>query len=263
MSNESPDRIRTERDGRILVVTLNRPQSLNALAPEDNAALADIFDTYSADDELWVAIITGSGERAFCSGIDLKAIGGGGSRKLPASGFAGLTGRYDLDKPIIAAVNGLAVGGGFELVLSCDIVIAAEHARFGLLEAARGTAALAGGLQRLPRQIGLKRAMDMILTARMVSASEGRDYGFVNEVVPASDLMQAARRKAERILQMAPLSVRASKRAALDGLAQSTVQAAVAAQKEMPLIKQLLHSEDRIEGARAFAENREPQWRNR
>jgi crotonobetainyl-CoA hydratase len=252
-----------ERRGRLSIVTINRPQVRNALNPEANAELAQVFDQFQADPEQWVAIVTGAGERAFCAGVDLRAIGAGGTRSLPKSGFAGLTGRYELDKPVIAAVNGPAVGGGLELVLACDIVIAAEGAAFGLLEPRIGTAALAGGLQRLGRQIGLKRAMDMILTAQTIDAARAQEYGLINEVVPLERLMPVALARAERILELAPLAVRASKQAVLQGMAHSSIEAAVAAQRDMPAVKTLLKSADRKEGARAFAERRPPVWHGR
>ena len=141
-----------------------------------------MFDDFSADPEQWVAIVTGAGDKAFCAGNDLKWQAAGGKRGTDKGGFAGLTSRFDCDKPIIAAVNGVAMGGGFEIALACDIIIASENATFALPEPRVGLAALAGGVHRLPRQIGLKRAMGMILTARHVSAREGQELGFVNEV---------------------------------------------------------------------------------
>ncbi len=252
-----------ERTGRLTVVRINRPQLHNALDPEANAEMAAAFDAFEGDPEQWVAIVTGTGERAFCAGIDLRAIAAGATRRLPATGFAGLTGRYQLEKPVIAAVNGMAVGGGLELVLACDIVIAAEGASFGLLEPAMGTAALAGGLQRLTRQIGLKRAMDMILTARRVDAQQAREFGLVNEVVPLSQLMAVATARAERILELAPLAIRASKQAVLAGMQHRSVAEAISAQRSLPAVQAMLESEDRVEGARAFAERRPPRWQGR
>lgn len=254
--------IQVERDGPLTLITINRPEVMNALNPAANHELANAFDAFQADPDQRVAIITGAGERAFCVGIDLKAIATGGTRKLPGTGFAGLTARHDLDKPVIAAVNGTAVGGGFELALACDLIIASQGARFGLLEPNVGTAALAGGLQRLPRQIGLKRAMDMILTARMVSAEEGREFGFVNEIVAPAEVLEVARARATRIALLGPLAIRASKRCVSEGLNHASVAQAIAAQREIPVVQQLLKSQDRVEGARAFAEKRAPDWKN-
>ena len=158
---------------------------MNALHPAANRELAAAFDEFAADPELWVAIITGAGDRAFSAGNDLKhqAMGGDMSGQ-PATGFAGLSARWDLDKPVIAAVNGVAMGGGFEIALACDLIIAAENALFALPEVRVGLAAMAGGLLRLPRTIGTKRAMGMILTGRRVPAREGLELGFVTDVVP-------------------------------------------------------------------------------
>src|SRR3990172_8451605 len=148
---------KTERDGRVLTVTINRPEVLNALHGPANMELGEIFDDFESDPGLWVAVITGAGNRAFSAGNDLKATAAGGGLQMPASGFGGLTSRFDCVKPIIAAVNGLAMGGGFEIVLACDIVVAAETAVFALPEPRVGLAALAGGMHRLPRKIGLGR----------------------------------------------------------------------------------------------------------
>ncbi len=253
---------KTERDGRILTVTINRPEVMNALHPMANQELAGVFDAFVADPDQWVAIITGAGERAFCAGNDLKfqASGGRGRTAMPETGFAGLTARFDNPKPVIAAVNGVAMGGGFEIALACDLIIASEQAVFALPEPRVGLAALAGGIHRLPRQIGLKNAMGMLLTGRRVGAQEGRELGFVNEVVPHDQLMKSARAWAEQILECAPLSVRASKQAALAGL-ETGLQQAVVGQYEQ--LRRMLKSEDFIEGPRAFAEKRKPEWKGR
>jgi acetyl-CoA C-acetyltransferase len=255
---------RAEREGRILVVTIDRPERMNALHWMANEELASVFDDFAADPELWVAILTGAGDRAFSAGNDLKyqaEEAKGELRAGPASGFAGLTSRFDLTKPVIAAVNGVAMGGGFEIVLACDLVIASSNAVFALPEPRVGLAALAGGLHRLPRQIGLKPAMGMLLTGRRVPAEEGLRLGFVNEVVAPGELMAAARRWAEQILECSPLSVRATKQAALDGLDHASVEAAMNAR--YPAIGALLGSEDFVEGPLAFAQKRPPVWRGR
>ena len=156
---------RVEREGRLLVVTLDRPEVMNALHPPANFELERVFDGFVADPELWVAILTGAGDRAFCAGNDLKYQASvGGKLEIPRTGFAGLTSRFDNPKPVIAAVNGVAMGGGFEIALACDLIVAAEGAIFALPEPRVGLAALAGGIHRLPRQIGQKHAMGMLLT---------------------------------------------------------------------------------------------------
>ena len=198
------------RDGHIMTVTIERPERLNALHPPGNAELGEVFDDFAADSDMWVAIITGSG-RGFCAGNDLRYQAEGGERVPMPRGFGGLTSRFDLTKPVIAAVNGVAMGGGFEIALACDLIIASDRAKFALPEPKVGLAALAGGLNRLPRQIGVKRALGMILTGRHVPAEEGKSLGFVNEVVPHDELAEVARSWAETICQCAPLSIRASK----------------------------------------------------
>ena len=185
----------TERDGNVFIVTINRPERMNALHPPGNAELSDVFDEFQNDPDLWVAIITGAGDRAFCAGNDLRYQAEGGDRSaMPTSGFGGITSRWDLDKPVIAAVNGVAMGGGFEIALACDIIIASENARLALPEPKVGLAALAAGVHRLPRQIGLKQAMGMMLTGRHVPAAEGKQLGFVTEVVPEGQAFSTARR---------------------------------------------------------------------
>ncbi len=220
-----------------------------------------MFDDFANDPEQWVAIVTGAGDRAFSAGNDLKWQAAGGKRGWDGSGFGGLTERFDCDKPIIAAVNGVAMGGGFEIALACDLIIAAENAVFALPEPKVGLAALAGGLHRLPRQIGLKRAMGMILTARHVSAREGFELGFVNEVVPQGEALAAAERWAETICKNSPMSIRASS-SRHRGLGVSLEQA-MAEQREYPAVRALAASEDFVEGPKAFAEKRPPQWKGK
>ena len=229
--------------------------------------LAEVFDAFAADPSQWVAILTGAGDRAFSAGNDLKhtaLMSARGERaRSPLTGFAGLTSRFGLTKPVIAAVNGVAMGGGFEIALACDLIIAAQTAVFALPEPKVGLAALAGGLHRLPRQIGLKPAMGMILTGRRVSAEEGHRLGFVNEVVPQGELLTAARRWAQEIMACSPMSIRASKDAVERGLAAPSVEAALAAQTGCPAVKALFASEDIREGPAAFAQKRAPSWKGR
>jgi enoyl-CoA hydratase/carnithine racemase len=254
-------------EGKLTIVTLDRPEVMNALHAPAHAELGKVFDDFAADPEQWVAIVTGAGERAFSAGNDLKvtAAGGGSSRSLPAhsSGFAGLVSRFDLDKPLIAAVNGIAMGGGFEIALACDIILASEAAVFALPEPRVGLAALAGGLHRLPREIGTKRALGMILTGRRVGAQEGKELGFVNEVVAPAELMTRARALAAEIMALSPMSIRASKQAVYRGLNEPSIADALKHQNDYPAIAAMYRSEDLREGPKAFAEKRAPQWKGK
>jgi enoyl-CoA hydratase/carnithine racemase len=181
---------KVEAEGRVLVVTLNRPEQLNALNKEAHYELAQVFDEFERDPKRWVGIITGAG-KAFCAGVDLKS-GPLDHTFVPSTGFAGLTHRFDRKKPLIAAVNGAALGGGFELALACDIIIAAQDARFGLTEARVGLYAAAGGIQRLIREIGLKRAQAMLLTGKQVTAEQGGHLGFVNQITATERVLELA-----------------------------------------------------------------------
>jgi acetyl-CoA C-acetyltransferase len=256
-----------EREGRLTIVRINRPEAMNALHPMANEELAEVFDDFESDPEQWVAILAGAGDKAFSAGNDLKytaeAMSRGESTLTPVTGFAGLTSRWTLNKPVIAAVNGVAMGGGFEIALSCDIIIASSKAVFALPEPRVGLAALAGGLLRLPRQIGLKQAMGMILTGRRVSAEEGLALGFVNEVAEPGALLDAARRWAELILECSPMSVRASKEAVMRGLAEPDIANIASEQFHFPAMKALFRSRDIREGPLAFSQKRPPRWTGR
>lgn len=248
-----------QREGHLLVVTINRPEVMNALHRPASLELEQVFDRFQADPELWVSILTGSGERAFSAGNDLKFQAQGNDITLPPTGFGGLTGRLDLTKPVIAAVNGLAFGGGFELALACDLVIAARNATFALPEPRVGMAAAAGGLLRLPRQIPMKHAMGIILTGRRVSADEGYALGFVNEVVEQGGALPTARRWADEILQASPMAIRAAKELVRAGQ-DHPLHEIYPIQKTLPEVAALYSSQDNKEGPRAFAEKRKPNW---
>ncbi|WP_408588065.1 enoyl-CoA hydratase-related protein [Novosphingobium sp.] len=256
------DKIRVEREGPVTWIRLARPEVLNAIDAQMHDELEAAFNAYSADPDQWICVVTGEG-RAFCAGSDLKSVVANGHRDYPAHGYAGLIERFDCDKPIIAAVNGLALGGGFEVALACDLIIAAQGASFGLPEPLVGAVALGGGVHRLARQIGLKKAMGMILAARRVSAEEGERLGFVTEVVPDGELEAATRRWVDAILKGAPLSIRASKQAVMRGLDERGVEDAMAHQGSYPAFAQWRQSEDAHEGALAFAEKRSPVWKGR
>lgn len=254
-----PAFVKVRQEGHVLVVTIDRPEVLNALHGPAHADCAGIFDRFAGDDGLRVAIITGAGERAFCAGNDLKHQAQGGPPAMPASGFAGLTGRFDLGKPVIAAVNGLALGGGFETALACDVIVAGRHARFGLPEPRVGMAALAGGLLRLPRTIGMKRAMPLILTGRHIPAEEGYRLGFVSELTEPGGELEAALAMAREIAACSPAAVRAAKQVAMRG-ADVPLEEALAAQAEWPMVRAMRASPDYVEGPRAFAEKRPARW---
>ncbi len=249
-----------EKADHVLTVTLNRPERLNALHPPASAELGQVFDDYAEDDDLWVAVVTGAG-RAFSAGNDLRYVAEGGKPFRTSGGFGGLTSRFDLTKPLIAAVNGFALGGGLEVALACDLIIASEDAVLALPEPTVGTGAIGGGLQRLPRMIGSKRALGMILTGRHITAREGYELGFVNAVVPHDQLMEETGKWVAQILRCAPLAVRASKDAVYRSLDIPSLPEAMETRFES--VRAMLHSEDFQEGARAFSEKRPPAWKGR
>lgn len=259
--------ILVEKKNHITIVTINRPEVMNCLSPITSKEMSLAINDFDQDANQWVCIITSTGEKSFCAGNDLKyqAQNGGEAVAKGYAGvkglFGGITNRYDCFKPFIAAVNGMALGGGLEIALACDIIIAAEHATFGLPEPRVGLMAGAGGVHRLPRQIPYHMAMGMILTSKRITAKEAAQYGLVNEVVPYADLLPAAERWAGEIIKASPLALRASKEAAVCGMRMPVLEDAIS--HVFPGGAAMTNSEDFVEGPRAFAEKRPPQWKGR
>lgn len=252
---------RVEIDGPVATVTISRPERMNALHPAAHHELSDVFDSLAERQDLRVVILTGAGDRAFCSGYDLKDNLETGVMEIAETGFAGFNARIDYPLPVIAAVNGMALGGGFELALACDFIVAADGATFGLPEPKVGWAAVGGGVQRLPRAVGMKRAMDIILTGRTVNAAEALEIGLVSEVVPAAQLPAAARRWADQVAACAPIAIRCSRQLAAAAFDMPLDQSLDVTR--FPISDAVMASEDAVEGKRAFVERRAPVWRNR
>jgi enoyl-CoA hydratase/carnithine racemase len=248
-----------KRDGRVLVITLNRPEVLNSLNAPACFELDRIFTEFEADPDLWVAIITGSGERAFCAGHDLVDAP---DATMPTSGWAGLAERAGRTKPLIAAVNGLAYGGGFEIALASDIVIASENATFAMSEPRVGAVALGGGAQRLALRLPGAIAMGLLLTGRRIDAAEAHRWGLVTEVAPRGEALVVARRWAAEILECAPLCVRHTRALALEALEGAELPELIG-RRSREIAAQLFATEDTQEGIRAFLEKRKPEWRGR
>lgn len=262
------------RDGHLLVVRLNRPKGLNSLHTRCHMELARVFDYFDNTDALWVAVLTGNG-RAFCAGNDLRVNAGvdtdgdgetlkpynGQPLKQPVSGFGGIVERRSV-KPIIAAVNGVAHGGGFELALSCDIIVASEKADFALPEVRVGLAALAGGILKLPRLIGYQTAMEMILTGRRIDGTEARKMGIAQRLVPASEnVVDEAIKVADEILLGSPdgvqLSVQVAKACYYEG---ADIFDVLKKQPSFPTYQRMFKSPNTVEGPKAFTQKRKPNW---
>jgi enoyl-CoA hydratase/carnithine racemase len=258
-TGQSEALVLVERRGRVAVLTLNRPQASNAMSAELAEGIADALDELEADDEVWVIVITGSGERAFCAGADLKDVAGRapGVRPKPVRGGWGGIAHRQLVKPLIAAVNGAARGGGMEICLAADLVIADAHATFGLPEVRRGLIAGAGGVERLPRRIPPVIAMELILTGRIIDAPTALEIGMINRVVESGTSVNAAVELANEICLAAPLAVRLSKAIMRSTISQGEREAVESAAE---LRNAWNHSADRQEGPRAFVEKRAPVW---
>ena len=254
--------VRLALENGVARVTIDRPERLNAVDEATEAELMRLWDEIEKDPAVRVVVLTGAGERAFSTGADMKAANGVSGLEYWAKprpgGFGGIALRESLDVPVIARVNGHALGGGFEMVLGCDIVVAAEHASFGLPEPRVGRLALDGGIALLPRCIPHVWAMGLLLTGRRITAAEAQRLGLVNEVVPAAELDRAVERWVADILACAPLSLKAVKQMVRAG---SRLTAQEAQSLRLPALIAALKSADQEEGVRAFQEKRAPQWR--
>ncbi|MGB3803750.1 MAG: enoyl-CoA hydratase-related protein [Sphingopyxis granuli] len=267
MTDTAAPAVLTTRNGHILIVTINRPEARNAVNAAVHVGIGTALDEAESDPEIRVVIITGAGDKAFCAGADLVALSRGGAlapedKAQQAWGFGGFA-AHPISKPVIGAVNGFAFGGGCELALMCDLIVAAENAQFGLPEVKVGLFAAAGGAFRIVKQLPPKLAMEHLLTGDPFDAATALRHGFANRVVPLADLMPTAIALAEKIAGNAPLSVQASKRVALrmqDGAIAGDDAHWADNSRERKL---LMASEDAREGPRAFAEKRKPVWKAR
>jgi enoyl-CoA hydratase len=254
-----PETIRYEKDGHVATITINRPEAMNSLTLEMLAAIDDVAVDFAGDDELWVAILTGTGEKAFCAGADLK-------EAIPSFSGGAVLGNPDITKrqlsdvykPVIGAVNGFCIAGGLELLLGTDLRIAAEHATFGLGEVRWGVIPAGGSHIRLPRQVPWAIAMELLLTGRPIDAQRAYGVGLVNRVVPAAEVMPAARELADAICRNGPLAVRTAKEIAVRSL-----ELEKGFVLERGLGARVFASEDAKEGPRAFAEKRPPRFTGR
>ena len=249
------DEVLRERRGHVEILTINRPEARNAINRATAIALGDALDACESDDDVWVVVLTGAGDKAFSAGMDLKAFAAG-EFPITDKGFGGITQR-DFPKPLIAAANGAALAGGFEILISCDMVVAAEHAKFGIPEASRGLIAGGGGLIRLPKRIPLAVAYEMALTAEPIDAQRAYELGLVNRGVAGETVLDEAVARAERIAKNAPLAVRTSKDVMKRSRELSEEQCWQLNTEAFGIIGR---SSDAMEGAVAFAEKREPNW---
>jgi enoyl-CoA hydratase len=252
------DEVLVDVSDGIMTVTLNRPKAKNAANRALAEGVAAAMDELDANDDISVAILTGAGG-TFCSGMDLKAFVTGELPVVEGRGFAGLS-EYTPRKPLIAAVEGYALAGGLELAISCDLIVTADNAKFGIPEVKRGLAAAAGGLMKLPRQIPSRIALEMALTGDFFSAQRAYELGLVNEVVPAGTALEAAKALAARIVANGPLAVAVSKQVVLESADWSSTEMWA---KQQELVNPVFVSEDAIEGSVAFAEKRAPNWKGK
>ncbi len=249
-------------------ITINRPEVRNAINTPAHKEWSDLLDQAEADDDVWVVVVTGIGDKAFCAGRDLKYLSSMRQASAEAqaedaelmSQVTKLIERFHYSKPLIARVNGIALGGGFEVALACDLVVAADHVEFGLPEPRRGIYAGGGGVHRLPRQLPLKLAMEYLLTSRTMPAARAKELGLVNDVVPYDELDAAVDRLIDDILLGAPLSIRATKQATMMGLDLPLPEAYY---HPYQAVTDMSESEDAREGPLAFAEKRVPDWKGR
>jgi enoyl-CoA hydratase/carnithine racemase len=255
------DEVLRERRGHVEILTINRPEARNAINGAVSSAMSSALDELTDDGDCWVVVITGSGDKAFSAGMDLKAFAQGDGAAITAAngGFAGLATR-DFPKPIIAAVNGSALAGGFEIMLSCDLVVAADHATFGIPEAKRGLIAGAGGLIRMPKRLPLAIALEMAMTGDPIDAARALALGLVNAVVPSASLLHEALALADRIAANAPLAVRYSK-SVMKRAAEVSESEGWKINGEAAAV--VFSSADAMEGPVAFAEKRAPNWQGK
>ena len=250
-----------EKKGRIAYVTLNRPERMNAIDSDTSRELLRAFSDFRDDDQAWVAILTGAGERAFSAGADLVEMSTGfAAGGAPGVAFGGISRGVDIGKPVIAAINGYCLAGGLELALCCDVRVAAEHAVFGLPEPTRAIIPGAGGTQRLPRAVPLAFAMELLLTGDRFDSQTALRFGLVSHVVPAAELMPTAERIAAKILACGPLAVRAIIQAVYRGLDMSLEEGL---SLEARLYAEVWRTEDAREGPTAFAQKRKPEYKGR
>lgn len=249
------DSLIVEREGAVLVVTINRPQARNSIDRATSEAIARAMDQLDADPGLTIGILTGAGGH-FCAGMDLKAFLRGERVELPGRGLAGIV-ETPPAKPLIAAIEGFALAGGCEIALACDLVVAADNAQFGIPEVKRGLIAGSGGLIRLPQRIPRQIALEYALTGAMMPAAEARQWGLVNRLTPAGGALDGARDLARTIAANGPLAVRMTKRIVSES---PTWNAQDMWPRQRELLEQILASSDAREGALAFAEKRAPRW---